>query len=219
MIRIEGAQHTPQVIVSVRLESTQTLDTSEWVEWLRKAPSSAANLKVEGWYGSFSTLVLLNMPLRVWHVLPAHPAVSFIGYVTTGNLASAIHESHESGVATGVMKWRHDIQDAASVVADSLLADSAIDIGPPYPGTFGAPTPPAFVRGHSVGQSSFRYKGPEGERRGGTEIPESDATGVQIYYACPYRKRNPRKFNARDWPTCAAARNGSLSHVKEHIRK
>lgn len=40
--------------------------------------------------GAFKTLVLLNGPLGVWHVLSEKPAFSFVDYVTTPNLASSV---------------------------------------------------------------------------------------------------------------------------------
>ncbi|KAK0632645.1 hypothetical protein B0T14DRAFT_39686 [Immersiella caudata] len=223
VVRIDGAQQKPQVIVSVRLESTQTLHISEWAEWLRRAPASAAELKVEGWYGSFSTLLLLNMPLRVWHVLPGHLAVSFIGYVTTGNLAS-----HDLGMAAGVTNWRSNVQMPFPVAANSFV-DSAIEIGSPCSGSFRAPTPPAFLRGRRSARFSFSSQTTGPKSRKGyidtehesnenlseslPDVPEGEATDFRAF-ACPYRKRRPSIFNVRDWPKCATCLRGRKGVTK-----
>ncbi|KAH9230779.1 hypothetical protein K456DRAFT_467012 [Colletotrichum gloeosporioides 23] len=37
-------------------------------------------------------------------------------------------------------------------------------------------------------------------------------------YTCPYRKRNPLRFNVRQHPSCATVAHDSISLVKRHIR-
>jgi hypothetical protein len=44
------------------------------------------DIRIEGRYDSFSTL-LLRMPIAVWNLLPEHQAYSFVGFVTSENLA------------------------------------------------------------------------------------------------------------------------------------
>jgi hypothetical protein len=90
IINLQPRETYPQVILSVRLDSSETLNAAPWLDWLKKAPPEAKNIKVEGWFGSFSTLVLLNVPLGIWHMLPDNPAISFIDYVTTPNLAFSV---------------------------------------------------------------------------------------------------------------------------------
>ena len=90
IINLQPRETHPQVILSVRLDSSETLNAAPWLDWLKKAPPEAKDIKVEGWFGSFSTLVLLNVPLSIWHMLPDNPAISFIDYVTTKNLAFSV---------------------------------------------------------------------------------------------------------------------------------
>ena len=89
LIKIDAPQF-PQVIVSVRLQSSDSSEAKAWVKWLLNAPPDAEKIKVEGWFGSFSTLFLLKLPLQVWHTMSDNPAVSFVGFVTTENMASAL---------------------------------------------------------------------------------------------------------------------------------
>jgi len=46
--------------------------------------------KVEAVYKSFSTLVLLSVPVFIWNLLPEDPACSFVGYVTSTNIMKAL---------------------------------------------------------------------------------------------------------------------------------
>ncbi|KAK1759192.1 hypothetical protein QBC47DRAFT_357079 [Echria macrotheca] len=85
-----NAPQFPQVILSVRLQSSDSSEARAWVDWLLRAPPEVEDIKVEGWYGSFSTLIILSVPLKVWHAMQDHPAISFVGFVTTENLASAL---------------------------------------------------------------------------------------------------------------------------------
>ena len=41
---------------------------------------------MEGVYRSYSTLVLLSIPVATWDMLPDNPAVNFIGFVISDNL-------------------------------------------------------------------------------------------------------------------------------------
>ena len=79
----------PQVLVSFRVAQDE-LDTAAWVKWLLDAPPEARDLiKIEGLYKSFSSLVLVRMPVQVWSILPDSSAASFVGFITTGNHGSA----------------------------------------------------------------------------------------------------------------------------------
>jgi hypothetical protein len=83
----------PQVLLSIRLDehylssdvSQQRI--SEWTEWLRNMPGGAKDIKIQGAYESFSTLLILSMPISVWDALPNNLAYSFIGFITSENKA------------------------------------------------------------------------------------------------------------------------------------
>jgi hypothetical protein len=76
----------PQIILAVRL-TKGGFDHESWLEWIRNAPSEAEKIHVEGRYDSFSTLLLLRMPVSVWNLLPENPAYSFVGFVISENMA------------------------------------------------------------------------------------------------------------------------------------
>lgn len=84
-----------QVLISVsvdssQIENKQSENVKLWTEILRLFPPSATGIKVQGFYGSFSKLVLISMPVSIWDVLPENPAYSFIGFVTTDNLTDVL---------------------------------------------------------------------------------------------------------------------------------
>ena len=72
------------MILSIRVDTAQ-FDLDAWLEWIKDVPPEATKVKVEGIYGSLSTLLLLRMPIATWRLLPNDTAYSFIGFVTVGN--------------------------------------------------------------------------------------------------------------------------------------
>lgn len=80
----EGSKYA-QVLVSIRVDHAN-LSRDEWVNWIREMPSDGKDVHVEGRWDSFSTLVLLRMPVAIWNLLPDSPAYDFVGFVTSENL-------------------------------------------------------------------------------------------------------------------------------------
>ena len=190
------ARQFPQVILSVRLESSESPDATEWLDWLMEAPSGAEEIKVEGWFGSFSTLIILNIPLNVWHTMPDNPAVSFVGFVTTENLVSA-PPPNESSIA----RWRSS--NTSIRHAPSVIADSAIELDS------------QSVFSHAVNEPSKTTAS-----RWGTPLAflkSTDTTSSWEYtlgLSCPFRKRNSVRFNIRDHQSCAFKSFLNISAVK-----
>lgn len=76
-----------QVLVIARVDHAD-LNTEEWANWIREMPSDGKEVHVEGRWDSFSTLLLLRMPVPVWNLLPDSPAYDFVGFVTSKNWAT-----------------------------------------------------------------------------------------------------------------------------------
>ncbi len=76
----------PRVIISLALEEHQTLNSETCQKWLASCPALIKYAKVEGVYKSFSTLVLLSLPVFIWDCLPEQPGCSFVAYVTSSNM-------------------------------------------------------------------------------------------------------------------------------------
>jgi hypothetical protein len=78
-----GEFQTPHVLIKIGLEPIQgPIDMKQCLRWLEGVPLLGKWAKIEGIYPSFSTLIVLSMPISVWNMLPDHPACTFIGYVT-----------------------------------------------------------------------------------------------------------------------------------------
>ncbi|PVH68756.1 hypothetical protein DL98DRAFT_629298, partial [Cadophora sp. DSE1049] len=78
----------PHVLLSVALEKDQDiLHPEQFHRWLARIPAFVKYVKVEGCFKSYSTLVLMSLPVAIWNLLPDDPACCFIGYVTSRNFA------------------------------------------------------------------------------------------------------------------------------------
>ena len=78
----------PKVIISVALEEDQVLHTRDWCEWLKSVPAIVKFARVQGIYESDSTLVIMTIPVVIWDLIPADPAIAFLGFVKSENLLS-----------------------------------------------------------------------------------------------------------------------------------
>ncbi|RDL34352.1 uncharacterized protein BP5553_07480 [Venustampulla echinocandica] len=76
----------PRVIISLSLETHQTLNSDTCERWLSACPTLVEYATVEAVYTGFSALVLLSVPICIWDLLEDDPACSFVGYVTSTNL-------------------------------------------------------------------------------------------------------------------------------------
>lgn len=86
-----GEFPVPHVLITVGLEQNQPLlDTESCLRWLRSIPLLAKWAKIEGVYPSYSTLVILSVPVPIWNMLPDHLACVFVGYATAPSLLSTI---------------------------------------------------------------------------------------------------------------------------------
>lgn len=105
----------PQVILSVRVDTEQfNIDT--WLEWIKDVPPEATKVKVEGVYGSLSTLLLLRMPITTWKLLPDDAAYSFVGFVTTENLISDLREQELTAALTSVDLKKRYVYDPSDPI-------------------------------------------------------------------------------------------------------
>lgn len=83
----EPNEDTPHVMISLALEDDQQLDINAWEQWLSAFPSMAKYVKVQGVFRSHSTLMIVSLPVMIWDLLPDDPAISFIAFIRSNNLA------------------------------------------------------------------------------------------------------------------------------------
>lgn len=83
-----GLLKIPHILISVALEENQMLNLEACSSWLASVPLLARYVKVRSIYRSYSTLMLLSMPVFIWNLLPDDHAYKFIGYVRSGDILS-----------------------------------------------------------------------------------------------------------------------------------
>ncbi|KFY76045.1 hypothetical protein V499_04130 [Pseudogymnoascus sp. VKM F-103] len=93
----QNTQLYPMVLLSIRVDS-ENLETQTWREWIRDIPTEATNITIQGIYRSCSTLLLLTMPIETWTLLPDNAAYSFLGFVTSSNLAPTLLSAAKSTI-------------------------------------------------------------------------------------------------------------------------
>lgn len=193
-----NAPQFPQVIVSVRLQSSDSSEARAWVDWLLKAPPEGQDIKVEGWFGSFSILVILNLPLQVWHTMPSNPAMSFVGFVTTENLASALLPNKPN-----ILRWLETDATGSTQYASSIVADSAIELQSRPGQDFASRKQTKAIASQFGTPLVFR------NRINMNATPDEDQN-----LSCPYRKRNRLRFNIRNYQSCAIQSFPDISQLK-----
>lgn len=109
-----GALRYPHVLLSIALEEDQILDSGACQRWLAQCPLLAEYVTVESVFRSYSTLLLVSVPVVIWNLLPEDPACSFIGYVSSTDLTktrstdSYADAKHE---ITGITSFAHRAKD------------------------------------------------------------------------------------------------------------
>jgi hypothetical protein len=84
-----GELKIPHVLISVAIEEDRTINVDAWYQEIRDIPALAKYAVVEGIYRSYSTTILMSIPLLIWDMLPDDLAVSFVAYVQSRNLLAA----------------------------------------------------------------------------------------------------------------------------------
>ncbi|KAF4332850.1 hypothetical protein FBEOM_13343 [Fusarium beomiforme] len=95
----KGQRAAPHVLLTISLEEEQVFDAASCARWLKQFPLLATHVSVESVYRSYSTLLLLSVPVVLWDLLPEHPATQFVGYVKSRNLLS---DMVKEGAATPI---------------------------------------------------------------------------------------------------------------------
>ena len=82
----EFATERTDILISVRVNSTQQLGVQQISSWIRDIPLLANSVTLHGVTRSHSTMILMGIPVAVWDLLPDNPACSFVGFTTSKNL-------------------------------------------------------------------------------------------------------------------------------------
>ncbi|KUJ12570.1 uncharacterized protein LY89DRAFT_210202 [Mollisia scopiformis] len=116
----DGLLKIPHVLISIALAENQVLDADACAAWLASFPALAEYVKVRSIYRSYSTLIIISVPVILWDLLPDDLACNFIGYVRSGDILSE-----------DSLKIRE--ADTQETVSDSELAALEATIPPTSP--------------------------------------------------------------------------------------
>jgi hypothetical protein len=73
-------------LLLVTVVEDQVLSTKACSDWLASFPALARYASVQSVYQSYSTLLILSLPVFVWDFLPASLACNFISYIQSTNI-------------------------------------------------------------------------------------------------------------------------------------
>ena len=93
---ISKANIVPRIAFAVRLEDNFKpghLTADLMLEWLRSLPIKVRNVKVEAGFSSFSTLLIVSLPISLASYFDPNPAVISLGPITSSNIL--LTEAHE----------------------------------------------------------------------------------------------------------------------------
>lgn len=79
----------PRILLSVQLPGNvrpDQLSEDLFLEWLRLIPTAAEWVKVEAGWTSFSTLIIVSVPMSIWKYIEVHPAIRLVGIIQSQNL-------------------------------------------------------------------------------------------------------------------------------------
>jgi hypothetical protein len=122
----------PRLAFAIRLRDNfqvGELSTDLFLEWLRNIPTIADQVKVEAGFDSFSSLLIVSIPLSISGYLPPDRAVISLGPINSSNLIPNSPRSHSS--EPGLL----DFQTATKYNADSAISRS-IKFSDEHPPTY-----------------------------------------------------------------------------------
>ncbi|KAM0354163.1 hypothetical protein ACHAPU_001198 [Fusarium lateritium] len=114
----KGQRVVPHVLLKIALEGDQVFDAASCARWIKQFPLLAMHASIESVYQSYSTLLLLSVPVVLWNLLSEHPATQFVGYVKSVNLLSI--DSTKDGAAAPIPITRHVAESKTSGTGDSF---------------------------------------------------------------------------------------------------
>jgi hypothetical protein len=86
---IRTLKEVPRLALAIRFNENlrlEDLSTDLFIEWLRTMPVVAQQVRVEAGFDSFSSLLIVSIPISLSAYLSYNPAVSCLGPITSSNL-------------------------------------------------------------------------------------------------------------------------------------
>jgi len=89
--KLDGNQKFPRLAFALRISDNFKPDDDIrdlFVEWLRNIPLIASEVKIEAGFDSFSTLLIISLPVSISAYLPHDPYLMSLGPIVSGNRIS-----------------------------------------------------------------------------------------------------------------------------------
>ncbi|KAI1443636.1 hypothetical protein F5Y02DRAFT_196717 [Annulohypoxylon stygium] len=128
----------PRVLIAVRLveKDYNSEALKNFKNWILDAPHCV--VKFEKLYQSYSELLLVELPLQVWDLLPRNPAVTFIGFTkgekpvntfksSTDSVPAAVGSQLISREVQVLGKVKLEVQPLDDSITDELASSQSID--------------------------------------------------------------------------------------------
>jgi hypothetical protein len=130
------SDQVPRILLAVRLKDPfrpRDLSFDFFKEWLRMIPTVAEDVKGEAGFGSFSSIVIVSVPITLSLYLPRDPAIIKIGPITSSNLVEDtprpkmdLKEDRPSKSSRiSVSAWREELSASSYSYADSAYSSLA----------------------------------------------------------------------------------------------
>ncbi|OTA63161.1 hypothetical protein K449DRAFT_443657 [Hypoxylon sp. EC38] len=115
----------PRVLLAIRLVDNDEVHKEELKRWALKAPDCV--VKIEKIYQSYSRLLLVELSLPIWDLLPRNPAVTFIGFTKGSDPVGSEEElsATESDSIENALQLRQPSSD--SIASRALRNTSTSD--------------------------------------------------------------------------------------------
>jgi len=120
----------PKVLMSIALEEEQWLSPQHWADWIRSIPALVKYANIEGIYKSDSTLIMVSIPIAIWNLVPANPAIAFLGFSKSRNLlishpfeSDATAPKMQAGAVTELSERETDVK--VRILQEQMLAQAS----------------------------------------------------------------------------------------------
>ncbi|MCJ1372417.1 hypothetical protein MMC20_003641 [Loxospora ochrophaea] len=111
----------PTVLLSISFQGEQLCDSNVFAKWIKENPAAVKHIRIEACFRSYSTLLLVSIPIEFWTSLPPDPAYSFVGFLRSSNLRTPLQQAqsaqqHEQQTTSPIYfhHWRPPTSQAGS---------------------------------------------------------------------------------------------------------
>jgi hypothetical protein len=102
---VRAVKEVPRLALAIRFNDDlrlEDLSTDLFIEWLRTIPVVAQQVRVEAGFDSFSSLLIVSIPISLFAYLPYNPAVTCLGPITSSNRVLPVQEHSFDTPAEGL---------------------------------------------------------------------------------------------------------------------